>query len=217
MRMVLELAAILALAAVSGAVYNLMCSSDTEKHLPWVSSVYEGSDFLKTPPAKGARAPADGKGAQPTPAPADTGAPTARVEPAPDLPVKDGARPVDGEFPMIQLTDVIVELDGGSVFIDARRTRDYDAGHIPGAISMSPWEADLTEKISKLRGEAVLEAPVVIYCSNSKECEDSKLVGRQLREAGFLDIRIFTGGFPEWQKEKPGSVAKGKEPGSWKP
>jgi rhodanese-related sulfurtransferase len=110
-----------------------------------------------------------------------------------------------------------MELDGGSVFIDARRTRDYDAGHIPGAISMSPWEADLTEKISKLRGEAVLEAPVVIYCSNSKECEDSKLVGRQLREAGFLDIRIYTGGFPEWQKEKPGSVAKGKEPGSWKP
>lgn len=119
---------------------------------------------------------------------------------------------------MIPLAEALASLESGVVFIDARRTRDYEAGHIPTALSMSAWESDLQDKIARLVSEgAVLEAPVVVYCGNSKECEDSKIVSRQLRAAGFQNLLIYQGGFPEWEKEKPGLVARGKEPGVFAP
>lgn len=117
-----------------------------------------------------------------------------------------------GDFLLIALDAASEEYRAGTLFLDARRSRDYELGHIPGAMPMSAHEGDLLEKIAKLRDEQPLEAPIVIYCTNSKDCEDSKIVGRQLKEVGFLNVSIYLGGFPEWEKEKR-PVAKGKEPG----
>jgi rhodanese-related sulfurtransferase len=119
---------------------------------------------------------------------------------------------------MIGTEETFEELEAESLIVDARRTKVYEEGHIPGARSMSPWEADLPEKIAKLVEEGHnLEAPVVIYCNDSKECEDSKMVARQLEAAGFLDLKIYQGGFPTWKKEKPDLVVKGSEPGALTP
>jgi len=124
----------------------------------------------------------------------------------------------DSRFPMIGTEETFEELQAESLIIDARRTKAYEEGHIPGALSISPWEADVFDKIAKLVEEgAVLEAPVVIYCNDSRECEDSKLAADKLKAAGFLDLKIYQGGFPTWKKEKPTLIVKGNEPGALTP
>jgi rhodanese-related sulfurtransferase len=126
-------------------------------------------------------------------------------------PTKEGAPA--SEFPMIDIAAAHDEYRNETLFLDARRTREYEAGHITGAQSASAWEADLLEKITKTREEYPAEAPIVVYCGSSKECEDSKIVSRQLKEVGFTSIMIYQGGFPEWSKEKPDLVTTGKDPG----
>jgi len=123
-----------------------------------------------------------------------------------------------GEYVLVNIDRAFEEFQAGTQFIDARRTREYEKGHIPGALSLSPWEADLPDKISKLIEDgAVTEAPVVIYCNDSKECTDSKMVNDQLKIAGFVNILIYKGGWPEWSREKPKLVVQGREPGKYTP
>ena len=116
-------------------------------------------------------------------------------------------------YPMITFDEAIEELAAGSLFIDARRSREYVAGHIPGARSCSAWEQP-GEKINALLSEGVVtEAPTIIYCSNSRECEDSLIVCDRLASVGFVDLRIYKGGFPEFKEKRPDLVATGEEPG----
>ena len=105
--------------------------------------------------------------------------------------------------------------DGITLFIDARRTRDYEEGHITGAISISFWEADMGRKISELKvnPEVNPEAPIVVYCTKSKDCEDSQLLTDNLIQAGFLDLSVYKGGVPEWAEKAPQFVTVGSEPG----
>ncbi|MBI4605631.1 MAG: rhodanese-like domain-containing protein [Planctomycetes bacterium] len=227
MKAPLQLIAILVLVGLFGAAYNLASSGSPQRHLKWVSTVYKGSDKLgkgsEPPPApppepvdgrveKPGERPADEPGQKPPEAAAGQGA----ARPPEQKPAEPPAPPAASELVLVAIERVVEELESGSAIIDARRTRDYEAGHIPGALSFSPHEADFDEKVVRLASEAVLAAPVVIYCTNSKECEDSKLVARQLKLAGFVEIVIYQGGFPDWYSKKPEKVVKGKEPGSWK-
>ena len=200
MKALLQLLGILLIMAVVGTVYNLWNSGDTAKYLPWVSSVYV--DAREVPLISEPR---------PSPEARPSQEPTSSPEPV----TSSGSAPAsDSRFPMIGTEETLEELEAESLIVDARRTKVYREGHLPGAISMSPWEADLPEKIAKLVDEgAILEAPVVVYCNDSKECEDSKMVAHQLEAAGFLDLKIYQGGFPTWKKEKPDLVVKGSEPG----
>jgi rhodanese-related sulfurtransferase len=108
---------------------------------------------------------------------------------------------------------MLEELRGGATLIDGRRTRDYVAGHIPGAISIPAWESPGDKVSALLEKGAVVEAPVVVYCGSSKDCEDSKIVCGVLRNAGFLNLIIYRGGFPEWQQKLPEYVTKGENAG----
>lgn len=206
MKALLQLLGILLIMAVVGTVYNLWNSGDTATYLPWVSSVYV--DAREVPVISEPRPSPE---ARPSPEPTSSPAPTSSPEPV----TSSGSAPAsDSRFPMIGTEETLEELEAESLIVDARRTKVYREGHIPGAISMSPWEADLPEKIAKLvDGGAILEAPVVVYCNDSKECEDSKMVAHQLEAAGFLDLKIYQGGFPSWKKENPDLVVKGSEPG----
>ena len=112
------------------------------------------------------------------------------------------------------------EYEAGSAFVDARRTKDYIEGHITGAVSISPYEQSvLAEKIMRLADEVPDEAPVVVYCTASEDCEDSAMISRQLQAGGFQNITIYKGGFPEWEaklrndERKSKMITKGAEPG----
>lgn len=223
---ILQLLLILALAGAAGAAYNFSNIKNPEKYLPWDCARFYPDRPVdgKSPPVEVApdktpsvSRPSVEAGASvpektvPPVAPVPTANPTVKQDsPQTSTPASP--------FPLIKLKQTLEELDGGTTFVDARRTREYEEGHIPGAISICPYEqADLIEKVNKLREGAVLEAPVVVYCTNAGECESSKLTAGHLKDAGFLNLLIYEGGFPEWKKEKADKIAVGKEPGKWAP
>ena len=104
----------------------------------------------------------------------------------------------------------------GVPFFDARRSTEFEAGHIPGAHSAPVWEDGLQERVAALTSLPVfqprqvrLASPVVLYCSGGS-CEDSHLLAQQMIPLGFGNLLIYQDGFPDWQG-KGRAVATGPE------
>ena len=102
----------------------------------------------------------------------------------------------------IKLAEAYELWEEQTLFIDARTSKRYAEGHIPGAISIAAWEPGIEEKIEQLAETEPREAPIVIYCNESRDCEDSHIVGTHLKNFDFNNLQIYEGGFPEWKNEK---------------
>jgi rhodanese-related sulfurtransferase len=90
------------------------------------------------------------------------------------------------------------------VVLDVRPTQEYEAGHIPGAVSVPPDElAERLRRVSRSQD-------VVAYC-RGPFCVYADDAVRQLRRRKIRARRLEEG-FPEWRRaELP--VAVGAEPG----
>jgi rhodanese-related sulfurtransferase len=94
------------------------------------------------------------------------------------------------------------------VVLDARMTRDYERGHLEGAISLpidandALWEATIP---TIPRGRSI-----VAYCQ-SAGCKYAEQVSLKLMDQGFDDIVIFKGGWVEWEKKYGRPAAPEKE------
>ncbi len=99
----------------------------------------------------------------------------------------------------------------GALFLDARRTDAYEAGHIAGARSIPVWEHDADARIEALRDSGIpLDKDLVIYCSGAT-CEDSAHLAEKLALAGFFKLSLYKDGFPDWEK-RGWPVTRGMEP-----
>jgi rhodanese-related sulfurtransferase len=77
------------------------------------------------------------------------------------------------------------------VIVDVRPREEYEAGHLPGALSI-PVE-ELSRRIRTLpKGK-----PIVTYC-RGRYCAFSHIAGRLLRKRGF-DVLRLEDGLPEWE------------------
>jgi rhodanese-related sulfurtransferase len=113
-----------------------------------------------------------------------------------------------------------VEIDPESVrelyargvpFVDARRTADYEMGHIRGARSMPVWESDLDDRLKAIYEEGLdPEGPLVVYCSGGN-CEDSHMLGQRLWGLGFNNVLVYKDGYPDWVANK-GPTQTGSSP-----
>ena len=84
---------------------------------------------------------------------------------------------------------------GKAVFVDARNEYDYNLGHIKGAINIPLKEFDNRRSIlDTYRKDSLL----IAYC-DGVECGSSIDLGRRLAGAGFIDVKIFFGGWNEWK------------------
>lgn len=84
-----------------------------------------------------------------------------------------------------------------AVFIDSRSQELFDRGHIPGAISV-PLEDLKTGREDLLA--LIPEVPgIVIYCEGGS-CQDSTDLARILEWRGFKNLKVFLGGWAEWQQ-----------------
>ncbi|MCM3876326.1 MAG: rhodanese-like domain-containing protein, partial [Thermoanaerobaculia bacterium] len=98
----------------------------------------------------------------------------------------------------------------GVLVLDARRTKDFEGGHIVRARSFAVWESDIDARVTALVGEGRDGSiPVVLYCSGG-DCEDSHMLARKLFGAGFNNLLVYSGGWPDWQK-RGGKSATGPE------
>ena len=97
----------------------------------------------------------------------------------------------------------------GTLFLDARRSKDFAQGHVGGARSFPVWEAEVVkERVEGLVAEGRdLALPVVLYCSGG-DCEDSHMLAQTLFGAGFENLLVYRDGFPDWVK-RGGAVRAG--------
>ncbi|MBS1767734.1 MAG: rhodanese-like domain-containing protein [Acidobacteria bacterium] len=96
----------------------------------------------------------------------------------------------------------------GALTLDVRRTAMFAEGHLPGAKSLPVWEDGLAPKIAALKGDPLL--PTLVYCAGG-DCQDSHLLAQKLWLAGYRNLRIYTGGYPDWVG-RGWPVAKGETP-----
>jgi rhodanese-related sulfurtransferase len=87
-------------------------------------------------------------------------------------------------------------------FLDARRSSDFEAGHVAGAWSVPIWETAAAARITEFeaRTNPAPQAPIVIYCSGG-DCSDSRLVAKKLVELGYRNLLIYRDGFPDWARQ----------------
>ncbi|MBI9090352.1 MAG: rhodanese-like domain-containing protein [Desulfobacterium sp.] len=93
----------------------------------------------------------------------------------------------------------------GCTVVDVRVKEVFDQGRLPGAISLPLAEFD--EVVGDFFMAHPPEACVVVYCSG-RECLDSHRFAERLLEFGYMNVRVFSGGFPDW-KAKGLKIEKG--------
>ena len=100
----------------------------------------------------------------------------------------------DGAFELVDRPTLSrLARDGQVTVLDVRPTAEYEAGHIPGAISV-PLE-DLEHRLSEIPGDQ----PVVAYC-RGPYCVLAVQAVELLRHHGFA-ARRMADGFPEWRED----------------
>jgi len=87
-------------------------------------------------------------------------------------------------------------MDESALFIDARERDLYDIGHIPGAINV-PWE-EIQYENSMIAELVPPGFELITYCDGS-DCDASVLLAGVLVEKGFENVRVFFGGWVEWE------------------
>jgi rhodanese-related sulfurtransferase len=88
-------------------------------------------------------------------------------------------------------------IHGGTyVVFDARPEADYQAGHLPGAVSL-PYQF-VEEALAGAQALLTPAQPIVAYCSG-EDCDESFLLTLYLRKQGFTNVVLFAGGFDQWK------------------
>ncbi len=83
-----------------------------------------------------------------------------------------------------------------ATFVDARDRAAFADGHIKGAVSLPIGEADAD--LARFRDRVPLTATLVVYC-NGYSCHDSRTLADRLIGAGWRQVYVFEGGYPEWR------------------
>lgn len=94
-----------------------------------------------------------------------------------------------------QTRDVV--SGGGFLVLDARSASDFDAGHLPEAISFP--NATRGESYYEMAALLQPDQPLLIYCSG-KTCDDALQLGLFLRAQGSQKVLLFTEGFQAWKE-----------------
>jgi len=197
-RHLLEAATLVLAAVLCAVVANALASR--ERKLALVGSY---PNPLRVPEKR----TEDGAGASAPAALASKGGAPASASPADLL---HRFPPHNKPFVEISGDDVAWLVARGALVLDARRTKDYEQGHIAGAKSFPVWESDIDARATALVGEARDGAiPVVLYCSGG-DCEDSHMLAQKLFGAGFNNLLVYRDGWPDWQK-RGGRSATGPE------
>jgi rhodanese-related sulfurtransferase len=97
---------------------------------------------------------------------------------------------------------------GGMLMIDARPASNFQAGHIPGAISIPGATSDI--ELAVTMDHYPKTTPITVYCA-STSCAQSHAFAERLVRMGFADVRDMRGGMAEYlQTEKPATGTPAK-------
>ena len=85
---------------------------------------------------------------------------------------------------------------GEGYVLDARDATTFAGGHIKGATSFPLGE--FPSRLPQFLKQVPKTMPLIIYC-NGYGCHDSMDLGKKLIAAGYWEIFVFEGGYPEWR------------------
>jgi rhodanese-related sulfurtransferase len=87
------------------------------------------------------------------------------------------------------------------VFVDARDSRQYEAGHIPGAYQLDRYYPQ--NHLPTVLPACLNALRVVVYCTGG-QCEDSHFAAQLLQDAGIPAERlsVYSGGITEWDEQR---------------
>ncbi|HUP40690.1 MAG TPA: PQQ-binding-like beta-propeller repeat protein [Vicinamibacterales bacterium] len=81
------------------------------------------------------------------------------------------------------------------VVVDVRSKREFDSGHVPGAIHLPFWKIGRqSEKLS-----TTPEQPIVVYCGHGPR---AYIAAAALRQCGFMNVAYLTGHMKKWKEMK---------------
>lgn len=105
------------------------------------------------------------------------------------------------EYPSITFITLTEAEDlfsqGKALFIDSRSEKDFRSGHVPAAVNI-PVDEKKEEAFDSFSFPK--ERTLVIYCDGS-ECQSSVVLAKLLHQKGFVNIKVFFGGWVEWKRE----------------
>jgi rhodanese-related sulfurtransferase len=124
------------------------------------------------------------------------------------LPLIDsGATPAIAK---VSLQQAVTARAGGAVFVDARSSAAYRAGHVAGALS-APF-ATRFDALDALRRRIPPGDPVVVYCTGPG-CPAAAGLAAWMAARGWRNVSVFGAGYPVWEAAgQPVRVGGGTEP-----
>lgn len=100
-------------------------------------------------------------------------------------------RVVDSEIRTIEREELKAKLDRGDDFklVMAMHEWGFNAAHIPGSVHFNTVE--------EARESLDIDDEIVVYCSDPA-CVASQIAYRWLTEAGYTNVRRYSGGVSDW-------------------
>ncbi len=86
-------------------------------------------------------------------------------------------------------------FDKGAVFVDVRSDKDWQAGHIPGAVHL---ELTKNYTAATLGAKARKDQDVVLYC-NGTSCLRSSEAAEKAVGWGYTKVHYYRLGLPDWK------------------
>jgi len=109
---------------------------------------------------------------------------------------KDEQKPA-GEKKAFQTIDVTafekLRADKKNVVLDVRTTREFEAGHVPGAVNIDVNAADFPEKVAKFDKSKTYLVHCAAGVRSAKACD-------KMSKLGFPKLYNLEGGFRAWEK-----------------
>lgn len=105
---------------------------------------------------------------------------------------------VEAPFPKIDERTAERLLSEGVLFVDARSESEFAAGHIKGAAHAPAGNVgQIRLNMAGIRKDR----RIAVYCAVS-HCGKAEYAAGVLRQQGFTDISVYTGGWAEWKGPK---------------
>ena len=83
-----------------------------------------------------------------------------------------------------------------AILVDARPEIKYQKGTIPSSLNIPDTKFD--EYYSVLK-DIPLDKEIIVYCGGYN-CTKSPIVAQKLKEKGHTNVKVYSGGEPEWNK-----------------
>lgn len=96
---------------------------------------------------------------------------------------------------IVEVESVVSAVD--STIVDARLPEHFAIGHIPNARNLPVTSGP--KKFEGFLKDVPKERRLVVYCQ-SNGCPWSAIVAKKLMELGYADVRLYRGGWTEWEK-----------------